>query len=289
MLIVGGGVIGCEMACLYAVLGTKVTVVEALDRLLPAEDAWVGRLLAREFRKLEIDVITSQKVAAVEKTGSAAVAALEDGRRIEGDKILVAVGRRPTIDAGTVESLGLEMNGAAVAVDEGMQTSAEAVFAIGDVVGTTYLAHGAFAEAEVAAANAAGGSEKMADYALIPRAVYSFPEVASVGRTEQRCSREGLDVVVGRSSFIASARSAAEGQTAGEIRAVRDKATSQVLGVTMVGATVTEHIAAARALLGTREKITAVSFPHPTASEVLKEAWEDAFGESVHNPPRKTA
>jgi dihydrolipoamide dehydrogenase len=153
-------------------------------------------------------------------------------------------------------------------------------------VGTTYLAHGAFAEAEVAAVNATSGNEAIADYSLIPRAVYTFPEIASVGKSEQACQSQGLDVSVGKAFFKANGRSNAHNETVGEIRVVRDNATNKIVGVTMVGAIVTELIGAARALIGTTEKITEISFPHPTVSEVLKEAAEDAFGLSLHNPPR---
>ncbi len=286
MVIVGGGVIGCEMACVYATMGTKVTIVEALSRLIPMEDQWVGRLIEREFKKLGIISMTNQKVTSVEKAGALATVSLADGQTIETEKVLVSVGRRPVVDAETVEALGLEMNGPAVAVNDKLETNVGGVYAIGDVVGTTYLAHGAFAEAEVAAVNATGGDERMGDYSLVPRAVYTFPEIASVGKGEEKCNAEGLEVTVGRSFFKANGRSVAHNETLGEIRVVRDNSTDKVVGVTMVGATVTELIGAARALIGSTEKITEVSFPHPTVSEVLKEAVEDAFGLSLHNPPR---
>jgi dihydrolipoyl dehydrogenase len=286
MVIVGGGVIGCEMACLYAAMGTKVTIVEALSRLMPMEDEWVGRLIEREFKKLGVDSLTGQKVTSVDTSSSPATVALESGQTIEAQKVLVSVGRRPVIDPETAEALNLQMNGAAIAVNNKLETNIPGVYALGDAVGTTYLAHGAFAEAEVAAVNALGGDETMGDYSLIPRAVYTFPEIASVGKNEQTCSAEGLDVSVGRAFFRANGRSAAHNESVGEVRAVRDNSTDRIVGVTMVGATVTELAGAARVLIGSTEKITDMSFPHPTVSEVLKEAAEDAFGLSLHNPPR---
>ncbi|NIP22414.1 MAG: dihydrolipoyl dehydrogenase [Phycisphaerae bacterium] len=286
MVIVGGGVIGCEMACVYAAVGTKVTIVEALSRLIPMEDEWVGRLIEREFKKLGIDSLTSQKVTSVDTTAEPAKVALESGQTIEAEKVLVSVGRRPVVDKETVDSINLQMSDPAISVNEKLETNVPGVYAIGDAVGTTYLAHGAFAEAEVAAVNATGGDEKIADYSLIPRAVYTFPEIASIGKTEQACQKEGLDVSVGKSFFKANGRSVAHNETVGQISAVRDNATNKIIGVTMVGSVVTEMIAAARLLLGSTEKITEVSFPHPTVSEVLKEAAEDAFGLSLHNPPR---
>ena len=286
LVIVGGGVIGCEMACVYAAMGAKVTIVEALSRLIPMEDEWVGRLMEREFKKLGIDSLTSQKVTSVDKTDSPAKVVLESGRTIEAQKVLVSVGRRPVVDEETVSALNLQMKGPAIAVNNKLQTNVPGVYAIGDAVGTTYLAHGAFAEAEVAAVNATGGDETMGGYSLIPRAVYTFPEIASVGKNEQTCNAEGLEVSVGRAFFKANGRSTAHNETIGEIRAVRANSTNRIIGVTMVGASVTELAGAARTLIGSTEKITELSFPHPTVSEVLKEAAEDAFGLSLHNPPR---
>ena len=286
MVIVGGGVIGCEMACVYAAMGTKVTIVEALLRLIPMEDPWVGRLMEREFKKLDIDALTSQKVTSVETTSGMTKVVLESAQALDTEKVLVSVGRRPVVDKETVEALNLKMNGSAIAVNEKLETNVPGVYAIGDAVGTTFLAHGAFAEAEVAAANATGGDERIADYSLIPRAVYTFPEIASVGKTEEACNAEGRDVSVGRAFFKANGRSVAHNETVGEIRAVRDNSTNQIIGVTMVGAIATELIGAARAIIGSTEKITEISFPHPTVSEVLKEAAEDAFGLSLHNPPK---
>jgi len=286
MVIIGGGVIGCEMACVYAAMGTKVTIVEALSRLIPMEDQWVGRLIEREFKKLGIDSHTGQKVTSVDTTVTPARVSLESGQTIDAEKVLVSVGRKAVVDEETVQALNLQMNGPAIAVNKKLETNAPGVYAIGDAVGTTYLAHGAFAEAEIAVANATGGDEKIADYSLIPRAVYTFPEIASVGKSEETCIEQGLDVSVGRSFFKANGRSVAHNETIGEIRAVRDNSTNKIIGVTMIGSMVTEMIGAARTLIGSTEKITEISFPHPTVSEVLKEAVEDAFGLSLHNPPK---
>ena len=286
MVIIGGGVIGCEMACVYAAVGTKVTIVEALTRLIPMEDQWVSRLMEREFKKLGIDSHTGQKVTSVDKTAAPAKVVLQNGQTIEAEKILVSVGRKPVVDTETIEALNLQMADSAIAVNDKMETNVSGIYAVGDAVGTTYLAHGAFAEAKVAAVNATGGNEKIADYSLIPRAVYTFPEIASVGKTEETCKNQGLDISVGRSFFKANGRSVAHNETVGEIRVVRNNSTNKIIGVTMVGAMVTELIGAARALIGSTEEITEISFPHPTVSEVLKEAAEDAFGLSLHNPPK---
>ncbi len=286
MVVVGGGIIGCELACVYAAVGTKVTIVEALERIINTEDKWVSQLMERELKKLGIDIMTARKVTGVDTSAGTAKVSLDGGQMIEAEKVLVSVGRRAVCDKETVDALGLQMKGKVIAVSDTMQTSVPGVYAIGDAVGTTYLAHGAFAEAEVAVENLLGGNAKMYDYSLVPRAVYTFPEIASVGKGEDKCSQLGIDVVIGRGFFKANGRSVAHNETIGEIRIVRDKAGGKILGVTMVGAGVTELIAGARLLIGSTEKFEDVSFPHPTVSEVLKESWEDSFGASVHQPPR---
>jgi dihydrolipoamide dehydrogenase len=286
MVIVGGGIVGCELACVYAAVGTKVTIVEALERIINTEDEWVSRLLEREFKKLGITVLTSQKVTAVDKAGGRAKVSLQSGQTLEAEKVLVAVGRKATCDKQTIDNLKLQTNGLVIKVDDRMQTNVPGVYAIGDVVGTTYLAHGAFAEAEVVADNVLGGNSAIGDYSLIPRVIFTFPEIASVGKTEGKCVKEGIDIAVGRGFFKANGRSLAHNETAGEIRVIREKASNKILGITMVGAKVTELISAARLIIGSTENFHSVSFPHPTVSEVLKEAWEDAFGLSVHQPPK---
>ncbi|MGD0572168.1 MAG: dihydrolipoyl dehydrogenase [Sedimentisphaerales bacterium] len=286
MVIVGGGIIGCELACVYAAVGTKVVIVEVLERIINTEDKWVSQLLEREFKKLGITVLTGRKVTGVSKSDSSTKVVLHSGEFLEAEKVLVAIGRKAACDKQTIDNLKLQTNGTVIKVNDRMQTNISGVYAIGDVVGTTYLAHGAFAEAEVVADNLLGGNSTIGDYSLIPRAVYTFPEIASVGKTEEKCAKEGIEVSVGRGFFRANGRSLAHNEITGEIRVVREKAGNKILGVTMVGAGVTEHISAARLIIGSTERFHDVSFPHPTVSEVLKEAWEDAFGLSVHQPPK---
>jgi dihydrolipoamide dehydrogenase len=287
MVIVGGGYIGCELACVYSAVGTKVTLVEALEHIVNNEDGWVSRLLEREFRKQGIDVLTGQMVVSIITDGMVIKVVLESGKAVNAEKVLVAVGRRAVCDGRTIENLKLQTKGSAIKVNEKMRTSVAGVYAIGDAVGTTMLAHGAFAEAEIAAENILGGDRKIGDYSLVPKIVFTFPEVASVGKNEKACEKAGIDFVVGRGFFRANSRSMAHNETAGEIRVVREKTSNKILGITMVGTKVTEFIAGARLLIGTTEKFDEVSFPHPTVSEVLKEAWEDAFGMSVHQMPHR--
>lgn len=279
MVIVGGGVIGCELGCVYAAMGTKVTIVEALESLLPMLDSWASRLVEREFKGLGIEALTGRKVTGVDKGPSSAKVSLDGGQAIEAERVLVAVGRRAAVDKAIVAALGLEMNGPAIKVNKRMETNVPGVYAVGDAVGTTYLAHGATAEAEVAAANATGSSEEMLDYDLIPRVIFTFPEVASVGKTEAKCLAEGLDISVGKGFYKANGRSVAENDTNGQIHAIRDNAINEIVGVTMVGPLATEFVAFARTLIGTCEPIRQITFPHPTISETLEDAVHEALGE----------
>lgn len=279
MVVVGGGVIGCELGCAYAAMGTKVTIVEALESLLPMLDSWASRLVEREFKGLGIEALTGRKVTSVEKGPSSAKVNLDGGQAIEAERVLVAVGRRAAVDKAIVSALGLEMNGPAIRVNRKMETNVPGVYAVGDVVGTTYLAHGATAEAEVAAANATGSSEEVLDYNLIPRVIFTFPEVASVGKTEAACRAEGLDISVGKGFYKANGRSIAENDTNGQIHAIRDNAINEIVGVTMVGPLATEFVAFARTLIGTCEPIRQITFPHPTISETLEDAIHEALGE----------
>jgi dihydrolipoamide dehydrogenase len=279
LVIVGGGVIGCEMACVYTAMGTKVTIVEALSRLIPMEDEWVGRLLEREFKRLGIDALTGQKVTSVDKTTTPAKITLETGQTLNAEKVLVCVGRKPLIDRNSVDALNLQMNKAAVAVNEKLQTNVSGIYAIGDLVGTTFLAHGATTEADVAAANATGSDQTMTDYSLIPRVIFTFPEAASVGKSEETCKSEGLDVTVGKGFFKANGRSVAHNDTVGQVRLVRDNSTSKILGVTMVGSMATEFAAFAATITSrTHQELGHITFPHPTFSETIEDALEDAFG-----------
>lgn len=287
MIIIGGGFIGCEMACIYASVGSKITIIEALPSILPFEDEWVGQLLTSEFKKIGIDVLTGKKATGCEKSASNVKLFLEDGQTIEAEKVLVSVGRKAFCDSRTIKTLSLEMNGPVIKVNKKMETNVSGIYAVGDVVGTTYLAHGAFLEAEVAAENATGSETYIKDYSLVPRAIYTFPEVAAVGKNETMCKQTGIDYTIGRAYFRANGRSLAHNDTVGAAKVVREKKTNAVIGVTIVGDAATEMIAAARALLGSSELVGEISFAHPTFSEVLKEAWANACGTGLHTPPKR--
>jgi len=278
MVIIGGGYIGAEIACAYAAFGSKITILETLPKILPHEDQWVSKLLQRELKKQNIDVFIECKVLSVEKKNGQAIVKTKCGKTINAEKVLVAVGRKPLCDAEILGSLGLEMNGNAIKVNKKFETSVPNVYAVGDVIGTTFLAHGATAEAEVLVDNLFGKDVEMYSYSLIPRVVFTFPEVASIGLSEERSKEKGLEVVVGKAFFRADGRSVAHNELVGEVRVIRDINANRIAGITMVGARVTEFAALARTLIGTQEEFRDICFPHPTVSEVLADAIEDAFG-----------
>ncbi|MCK5225783.1 MAG: dihydrolipoyl dehydrogenase [Planctomycetes bacterium] len=277
MIIVGGGAIGCELACVYAVMGTKVTIIEALTQLIPTEDRWVGQIIESELKKLGIRILVNQKAASIDKTVNPAKVTLANGQAIEAEKIMVAIGRRPAISKETIEKLDLKTNGKAIAVNEKMETNIPCLYAIGDVVGTTYLAHGAFAEARIAAENATGGDKKMGDYSLIPRAVYTFPEIASVGKSQNACEEEGLKIAIGKAFFKTNGKSNANNQTTGQVRVIIDKSAGKIIGITIVADQAAELIATATVLIANQENMSEIIFQHPTVSETLAEAVQNAY------------
>jgi dihydrolipoamide dehydrogenase len=277
MVIVGGGIIGCEMACAYAAFGTKVTIVELMDSLLPMQDSWVSSRLKRYFKPLDIKVLTGVKVTSVQKTNGLAKVSLEDREPLEAQKVLIAVGRAAACDQETIDNLDLQTEKSVIKVDDNFQTSAENVYALGDVIGTTYLAHGATTEADIASAAICKNKAEKLDYSLIPNVIYTFPEVASVGKTLKQCRQQGLDTSVGKGYFRANGLAVAHNDTDGEARVIVDKTSNKIAGITIVGSIATELIATATAIIGKGPETTKMTFAHPTLSEVLDDAVEDAF------------
>jgi dihydrolipoamide dehydrogenase len=287
LLIVGGGVIGVEFACMMQAFGVKVTVVEMLDRLIPNLDADLGDALAAEFKKRKIDVHLAAKVEQL-KTGKKQItAALSGGGTVKVDKVLVATGRRANTAGIGLEDLGVRMDRGFVQVDETL-AAAEGVYCIGDANGRCLLAHAASAHGVVAVENALGHSRHFAD--PVPWCVYTFPEIAGVGMTEQQAIDQDLPVSIGRFPIGHLGKAMAVAETDGFVKIIRHRETDAILGVHMLGHNVTEIIAAAGALMHTRATVAEmgeVVFAHPTISESLKEAAEDALGAALHLPPKK--
>jgi dihydrolipoamide dehydrogenase len=291
LLIVGGGVIGCEFACMMQPMGVEVTLVEMMDRLLPEMEAELADELAKVFKRRKIAVHTAAKVEQVIPAGGGIQATLDSGEVIEADKLLVATGRKPATGELGLDTVGIETDRRGfIAVNERMETAAAGVYCIGDANGRTLLAHAASAQGVVAAGNALGSEH--AFHAPIPWAVYTFPEIAGVGLTEKRAEEKNMPVSVGQFPVGHLGKAMAVGHTEGFVKTIRHRESGALLGVHMIGHNATEIIHAATAMLQTgasTEALAEMVFAHPTMSEAVKESAEDALGQALHLPPRKVA
>lgn len=271
VVIIGGGVIGVEFACIFASLKAEVTIIEMADRIIPSEDEDASKVLTKLLKKKGIKIHTSTRVTATESndTLKKTVCAGKDGHEfsVESDTLILSVGRKPNLSA--VKEIELEYDGPFVKVNERMETSIPSIYAIGDVVGGYQLAHVASAEGIVAAANAAGLTEKM-DYKVVPRCIYTLPEVASVGLTESEAKAKGLEVRTERFDHVGNGKALAVGETNGFVKIVYDEIYGEIVGVTMVGPSVTEMISEASAFMfleGTVEEVAKMIHPHPSVTE----------------------
>jgi len=276
--ILGGGFIGVECACIFAGLGVPVTLIELADRLIPAEDAEAAAALTRSLRKKGVTVWTGRKVNELSQSGEGAaiqVRVEEQGGAVQSlnvEAVLVATGRKPNTSA--FQSLDLAMTGPFVKVNAYMETSHPGIYAAGDVIGGWQLAHVASAEGEVAAINAAGGRKRM-DYKGVPRCIYTDPEIASTGLSEQEAKEHGYEVRSVTFSHAANGKALAAGAHSGFTKLIADATHGEVLGLVMVGPHVTEMIAAGTAFLmleATVEDVAGMIYPHPTVSETMLEA-----------------
>lgn len=284
IIIVGGGVIGCEIGQFLARMGTAVTLVELLPHLLPFEDEDTAKALERQFRREKIKTLCGKGITGVEKTADGVAATLDDGTVLHAEKMLVAVGRKPF-----TQGLGLEAAGLAtdekgcVPVNGGMQTAAAGIYAIGDIVNTPQLAHVASKEGFCAVDNMLGKPTQM-NYAAVPRCVYTSPEVAAVGETEYALQQKGIAYKTGRFDFIANGKAKAAGKTEGFCKVIASEA-DVLLGAAIVGAHATDMLgiltlAVSKGL--TAAEVGDVIFPHPTMSEGIMEALHDVHGMSIH-------
>lgn len=289
LLIVGGGVIGCEFACMCQPMGVKVTIVELLPELLPGMDNDLGQSLHETFTKRGIDVRCDTKVQAMELAGKHVAVKLSSGETLKPDRVLVCIGRKPNTAGLGLENVGIETTKKGfVAVNDKLETNVPGVYAIGDVNGKCLLAHAASAHAVRAVENALGDSEPFDS--PIPGAVYTFPEIGAVGMTEQQAADKNLPISVGRFPLAHLGKAMATRHTDGFIKVIRHRETDELLGVHMIGHNATEVIAAATAALHAKvstHELANMAFAHPTISETIKESAEDALGMGLHLPPRK--
>jgi dihydrolipoamide dehydrogenase len=287
MTIVGAGVIGCEWAFIFRELGTEITMVELLDRAVATEDTEVSSLLARELKKKKIKLLTGTGIVKAKADDSGVTSYLSDGNEIVSERMLVSIGRAFNSSGLGLEGAGVETGKAGeILVNERMQTNIEGIYAIGDVTGGMLLAHTAFSEGMVAAMNACGHEASM-DYSCVPAAIFTTPEIASVGIRDFQAEEQGLKVRTGRFQYRALGKAHAMGEIAGFIKVMADEKTDRLLGVHIIGPHASDIIH--EAALAIRNNLTAGDIAktihaHPTLAEGLFEAAEDVHGNAIHKP-----
>lgn len=279
LIVIGGGVIGMELGSVYGRMGAKVSVVEFMDSLIPSMDKTMGKELQKSLKKLGFEFYLKHKVTAVENLGEEVVVKAENGKgetiEIKGDYVLVSIGRKPYTDGLNAEAAGVKITDRGqVEVNDHLQTSVKHIYAIGDVVKGAMLAHKAEEEG-VYVAETIAGQKPHINYLLIPGVVYTWPEVAAVGYTEEQLKEQGRKYKAGKFPFMASGRARASMDTDGLVKVLADAETDEILGVHMIGPRTADMIAEAVVAMEFRasaEDIARMSHAHPTYTEAFKEA-----------------
>jgi dihydrolipoamide dehydrogenase len=288
MVVVGSGAIGSEFACFYQSLGTNITLVEFLPRIVPNEDEEVSKQLERSFKKMKMKIMTDSSVEAVDTSGKKCKVTIKTPKGIEiieTDIVLSAVGVTANIENIGLEKAGVKTEKGKVIVDDYYKTSAPGIYAIGDIVHGPALAHVASAEGIICVEKIAGEDPSPLDYKNIPACTYTTPEIASCGMTEEAAKEAGYEIKVGKFPFTASGKASAAGAKEGFVKLIFDAKYGELLGAHMIGANVTEMIAeivVARKLETTGHEIIKSVHPHPTMSEAIMEAAAAAYGEVIH-------
>lgn len=290
LVIIGGGVIGVELATIFSLMGSQVTIVELLPEIIAGEDPEAVAALKSALEEMGIEIITQARAQAVKKGKNGPSLVIGDAagneRTLKASLVLVAVGRAPNTEGWGRDALDLEMDGPFVKVNARMETSVPGVYAIGDVVGKSMLAHTASEEGVVAVENLMGSGRQM-DYDRIPSCIYTFPEVASVGLSEAQAASRGLKVKVGKFPYRFSGKAAAMGEDQGLVKIVSDPELGEILGACIVGQHATDLIGAvalAMDLEATVDDLGEVVMGHPTLAETVKEAALDCLGRAIHKP-----
>jgi dihydrolipoamide dehydrogenase len=289
LVIIGGGVIGLELGQVYKRLGARVTVVEYMDRIIPTMDSSLSKELAKVLKKQKFKILTSHQVEAVERKGKEVVIKAKNKKgepvEIKGDYCLVSVGRKPYTEGLNLEAAGVQVNERGqVEVNEHLQTSTSHIYAIGDVIRGAMLAHKAEEEGTMVAEIIAGQKPHI-DYNLIPGVVYTWPEVASVGQTEEELKEAGVNYKSGSFPMRALGRSRASMDTDGLVKVLADSETDEILGVHMIGARAADMIAEAVVAMEFRassEDVARMSHAHPTFTEAIKEACLAVDARALH-------
>lgn len=285
LLIAGGGVIGCEFACIFNALGTKVTLIDLMDRIIPNEDEEISALLKKNMIKSGIVVKNRVKIKNIRTINEGIIAYLESGETIEAEKALVCVGRYPNSRDLNLESIGIKVGTKGeVTVNDRLSTNIPGIYAIGDITGKALLAHVAAAQGITAIENIAG-KDSTIEYDVIPGCVFTRPEVASVGITSQDANKKGIEVRVGRFPFSASGKALVMGETDGIIKIISDKNSYKILGVHIIGPHASDLIAEAAISIklgATVEELIKTIHAHPTLAECMYEAGESTMGLAIH-------
>jgi dihydrolipoamide dehydrogenase len=293
LVVLGGGIIGCEFASIFARFGSEVTIIELLDTLIPQEDADAAKELAKAFGKRGIALQLGKQCTKVEESGSELTIHFGEGETLGADLMLVSVGRAPLVEGLGLEELGVELDRRkGIAADEHRRTTVPHIYAVGDCAGYWQLAHTAFREGEVAAENACGHEATVGSPA-VPRPIYTDPEVAGVGLTEAEARElHGDDVAVGTFPWVANARAVMQNETVGWVKSIHETRYGELLGIVMVGPHVTDLIEAGTVAIDAEATVETVAdgmAAHPTLSEAIKEAGLVALGRAIHLPNRKRA
>ena len=287
VLIVGGGVIGCEIGQFLRTLGTEVTIVEMNDQLLPFEDKDISKQLNRQFKKDKIKVLTGIGVNKCEVVEDEVISTLSNNKQIKSQYVLISVGRKPNLSNSGIEEVGIEIERGKIVVNENLETNIKGIYAIGDLINTPFLAHVASKEGEVAVENALGKSKKI-NYNAVPRCVYTQPEVAAVGKTEKELQAQNIEYHKGQFDFRALGKAQAIGHFQGFIKVLCDN-DDKIVGASIIGPHATDlltELSLAIHLGLTSEQVGDVIHPHPTLSEGLMEAIHDVHGNCVHAAPK---
>ncbi len=288
LVVLGAGAVGMEFAYVYSAYGAEVTVLEMLGSALPLEDAEAGDFVAKSFRRRGVRIETGVRVEAVERTDEGVrLLAVRDGDEVtvEGDCVLVAIGRAPVTESLDLDAVGVTTRGGFITVDASGRTNVPNVFAAGDVVGPPMLAHKASHEAIAAVKTAAGLDVQVVDEWLIPRCTYCIPQVAAVGRTAEQAETAGYETSVCKIPFAAIGKAVAVGDHGGWIKLVADAKYGEILGATIVGPGATElihEVALARWAELTVDQLAAMVYAHPTLSEAVHEAALGIDGSPIH-------
>lgn len=290
LLVLGGGVIGCEFACLFAELGSKVTVVEMLPSILPNVDKEVSRTLTQQMKKSGVEILTGAPMENI-KAGKNSVSGKVAGKELKADYLLVSIGRKPVTDSLNIAAAGIKTDEKGwIPVDGQCKTNVPGIYAIGDIGGKIWLAHLASAMGVAAIENITGKRNEF-NYDLVPGCIFTSPEIGTIGLTEEQCKEKGIEYNVGKFPFAALGKAIAIDETVGFVKIIADAETDQVLGVHIVGPHATDLISEAVPAMNleiTAKELGKAIHAHPTLGEAMMEAAHAVHGECAHIPaPRK--